>query len=250
MNSLQRTTTVVIAILALTQTPNTHNQGDLQAADKEKHPSLAEEMKRLPAVEPQDAMKTFRLEHGFKLEFVATEPNVADPVDACFDENGRMYVAEMRGYPYSEEKRPQCPGGIGRPDAGVIRLLEDTNADGNFNALDCQDSQGSTGSACDTDEDCADELFCNGVESCAEGSCEAGSSPCDLDTETCVEESDECVAQGEAAGQEAAAGQEVPTDATPTGLCGTMGLTMILTAFGLLALSINPYRRGIRKTKF
>jgi putative membrane-bound dehydrogenase-like protein len=130
MKFIQRMTTVVIAILALTQIPHTRDYGRLQAADKDKHSSLADELKRLPAVEPQDVMKTFRLQHGFQLEFVATEPDVADPVDACFDENGRMYVAEMRGYPYSEEKRPQCPGGIGRPEAGVIRLLEDTNADG------------------------------------------------------------------------------------------------------------------------
>ena len=67
MNSLQRTTTVVVAILLLTQFRLSHHYGRLQAADQEKRPSLADEMKRLPAVEPQDAMKTFRLEHGFKL---------------------------------------------------------------------------------------------------------------------------------------------------------------------------------------
>jgi putative membrane-bound dehydrogenase-like protein len=102
----------------------------LQAADKEDTKSLAGQLVRLKPVEPQAALKTFKLEHGFRLELVAAEPDVADPVDACFDEDGRMYVAQMHGYPYSDEKRPQCPEGIGTPEAGVIRLLEDTDGNG------------------------------------------------------------------------------------------------------------------------
>ena len=64
-------------------------------------PSLADELPRLPAVEAAEALSTFTLQHGFTLELVAGEPLVADPIDACFDEWGRMYVAEMHGYPYS-----------------------------------------------------------------------------------------------------------------------------------------------------
>jgi len=94
--------------------------------------SLAEELPRIPAHEPEDAPETFRLEHGFTLQLVAGEPNVSDPVDACFDENGRMYVAEMHGYPYSDEPRDQCPTGRGKKNAGVIRLLEDADGDGTF----------------------------------------------------------------------------------------------------------------------
>ena len=91
---------------------------------------LASEMKRLPAVEAEDALDTFHVENGFKLELVASEPMVADPVDACFDEHGWMYVAEMHGYPYSEEKRQQCPKGLGKRNAGTVRLLKDTDSDG------------------------------------------------------------------------------------------------------------------------
>lgn len=93
-------------------------------------PTLADQLKRLPPVEPRAALATFDVHEDFVLEQVAAEPLVADPVDACFDERGRMFVAEMHGYPYSAEKRPQCPDGIGKPDAGIIRLLEDTDDDG------------------------------------------------------------------------------------------------------------------------
>ncbi|REJ97744.1 MAG: dehydrogenase [Planctomycetota bacterium] len=95
-------------------------------------PSLADELPRIPATEPADVMDTFEIQHGFQLELVAHEPLVADPVDACFDEQGRLYVAEMHGYPYSEEVRAQQPEPIGKVDAGVVRLLEDTDGDGVF----------------------------------------------------------------------------------------------------------------------
>lgn len=91
---------------------------------------LAEVMKRLPALEPEAALKSFEVQRGFKLELVAHEPLLSDPVDACFDEHGRMFVAEMHGYPFSYEKRPQQPEGGGKKDAGIVRMLEDTDGDG------------------------------------------------------------------------------------------------------------------------
>ncbi|MCA9023582.1 MAG: c-type cytochrome [Planctomycetaceae bacterium] len=95
-------------------------------------PSLADELPRLPAVEAAEALSTFTLQHGFTLELVAGEPLVADPIDACFDEWGRMYVAEMHGYPYSAEVRQYQPEPLGKVDAGIIRRLEDTDGDGVF----------------------------------------------------------------------------------------------------------------------
>ncbi|MCH9776162.1 MAG: HEAT repeat domain-containing protein [Planctomycetes bacterium] len=93
---------------------------------------LSKRLKRVPATPPEDSLKGFRLEHGFGLELVAAEPTVMDPVDACFDENGQMYVAEMRGYPYLPEQRPDYIPGPVRKNAGVIRLLQDTNGDGSM----------------------------------------------------------------------------------------------------------------------
>ncbi len=73
--------------------------------------SLADELPRIPPVEPGKALATFQLQHGFQLQLVAAEPLVASPVDACFDENGRMYVAEMRDYPFSWEPTKLNPRG-------------------------------------------------------------------------------------------------------------------------------------------
>ena len=73
---------------------------------------------------PQDSLKAFQVEPGLKVELVAAEPMVVDPVAIAFDERGRMYVAEDRGYPTGPGK--------GKPPAGQIVLLEDTNSDGKF----------------------------------------------------------------------------------------------------------------------
>jgi putative membrane-bound dehydrogenase-like protein len=118
--SLVAASFVVISEPSLAQTP------------KVSPAELAKRLPRIPATEPKDALKTIRVAAGFSLEMVASEPLVADPVDACFDADDRMYVAEMHGYPYSLEKRPQQPTKIGKQDAGAIRLLEDTNSDGKF----------------------------------------------------------------------------------------------------------------------
>ncbi|MBD3675109.1 MAG: c-type cytochrome [Planctomycetaceae bacterium] len=86
----------------------------------------------MPAVEAQDAPDTLTIQNGFRLKQVASEPLMADPVDACFDASGNLYVAEMHGYPFSFEPRQRQPQGGGKKDAGIIRLLEDTNDDGVF----------------------------------------------------------------------------------------------------------------------
>ncbi len=90
----------------------------------------AEDLPRIPATEPDQALGTFRLAKDCRLELVAAEPLVADPVDACFDEFGRMFVAEMHGYPFSQEPTRLNPAGGGKKDAGIIRMLEDTDGDG------------------------------------------------------------------------------------------------------------------------
>src|SRR5579871_3639351 len=56
----------------------------------------------LPAVQPlspRDELATFRIEKGFKVELVACEPAVIDPVGIAFDEDGRLFAVEMISYP-------------------------------------------------------------------------------------------------------------------------------------------------------
>jgi len=90
------------------------------------------DLPRIPHTPVAEVVDTFQLARDFKLEIVAAEPLVSDPIDACFDEQGRMFVAEMHGYPFSQEPNKLNPEGGGKKDAGIIRMLEDTNGDGSM----------------------------------------------------------------------------------------------------------------------
>ncbi len=77
---------------------------------------------------PADSLKTFQLSEDFRVELFAAEPQVVDPVEIVFDENGRIYVAEMLDYP--EDPPP------GKPARSRIKMLEDTNGDGRIDGRD------------------------------------------------------------------------------------------------------------------
>ncbi|MEO1216690.1 MAG: PVC-type heme-binding CxxCH protein [Bacteroidota bacterium] len=51
-----------------------------------------------------NAPQGFEIHPDFRLEAVATEPLVFDPVDMEFDERGEAYVLEMPGYPLRDEE--------------------------------------------------------------------------------------------------------------------------------------------------
>lgn len=72
---------------------------------------------------PKEELATFRVPPSFRVELVAAEPDVVDPVAMAFDEDGRLYVAEMRGY-------PNAGVGHGKISTGKIRRLEDRDGDG------------------------------------------------------------------------------------------------------------------------
>jgi putative membrane-bound dehydrogenase-like protein len=71
---------------------------------------------------PADAQKAFEVVPGLRVELVAAEPLVASPCAIAFDTQGRLFVAENRGYPIGPKE--------GEKPAGVIALLEDTDGDG------------------------------------------------------------------------------------------------------------------------
>jgi len=85
---------------------------------------LSEFLKPVPPRTLNEALKSFESIDGFRMELVASEPLVVDPVAAAFDEDGNLFVAEMRDYPYK-------PGPGGSP-IGTIRKLIDKDGDGRF----------------------------------------------------------------------------------------------------------------------
>src|SRR5689334_10885055 len=82
---------------------------------------------------PDNAEATFRCLGGFRMQLLAAEPLVTDPVAMCYDEDGRAYVAEMNDYPYTDPKTHQAwKENTTDAPIGKIRLLIDTDGDGVF----------------------------------------------------------------------------------------------------------------------
>ncbi len=86
---------------------------ELQVSEKD--------LPRVLATEPDKAVSTIKIRDGFRVELVASEPLIESPVAIAFDENGRMFVVEMRDYSERRDER-----------LGRVKLLEDTNGDGRF----------------------------------------------------------------------------------------------------------------------
>jgi mono/diheme cytochrome c family protein/glucose/arabinose dehydrogenase len=95
--------------------------------DKDAGPATVELKFRPPAPKPlttEEALKAFKIAPGFKVELFAAEPMIECPIAMSWDEQGRMYVLEMRGYMHDVEGT-----GEDKP-TGIVSVLEDTDGDG------------------------------------------------------------------------------------------------------------------------
>ena len=75
-----------------------------------------------PPYAPTASMAQMVLEPGFRVELVASEPDVQSPVAMDIDEDGRMFVVEMPGYPLDVSP------------TGRVKLLRDTDGDGRIDS--------------------------------------------------------------------------------------------------------------------
>ena len=75
-----------------------------------------------PMLSPEDALEAIEVSEGFKVELVAAEPLVQDPVNFDWGPDGRLWVVEMADYPLGLD-------GTGQP-GGRVKVLEDTDGDG------------------------------------------------------------------------------------------------------------------------
>src|SRR4051794_12766718 len=77
-----------------------------------------------PALSPAEARRASRLRPGLRMERVAAEPLVVDPVAIDFGGDGKLWVCEMRDYPMGID-------GNWKP-GGVVKVLEDRDRDGRY----------------------------------------------------------------------------------------------------------------------
>ncbi|WP_435020039.1 PVC-type heme-binding CxxCH protein [Tundrisphaera sp. TA3] len=73
---------------------------------------------------PEASRASIRVHPGFRVELVASEPLVRDPVAFDWGADGRLWVVEMGDYPLGGD-------GKGKP-VGVVKRLEDADGDGSY----------------------------------------------------------------------------------------------------------------------
>lgn len=73
---------------------------------------------------PQESLRALRTHADLRVELVAAEPLVVDPVAIDFGPDGRLWVAEMRDYPEGVQREFE-PG-------GVVKYLTDDDGDGHY----------------------------------------------------------------------------------------------------------------------
>lgn len=77
-----------------------------------------------PPKSPEESLKTIQVRPGFKVELVAQEPLVQDPVAFEWGADGKLWVVEMGDYPVGVDGHGER--------GGLIRFLEDTDQDGRY----------------------------------------------------------------------------------------------------------------------
>ncbi len=77
---------------------------------------------RRDALPPLESVRQVELAEGYVAKLLASEPHVIDPVEVTFDDSGRLWVVEMRDYPFQTGSTPQ----------GRIRVLSDLDGDGRY----------------------------------------------------------------------------------------------------------------------
>src|SRR6185295_10216392 len=68
---------------------------------------------------PKHELASFQADPSLRISLVAADPLVESPCALAFDEKGRLFVTENRGYPNTAE-----------PPQGRVVMLEDTDGDG------------------------------------------------------------------------------------------------------------------------
>lgn len=102
--------------------------GDAGDVDRSKPPAHWK-IAPAPVRTPEESLQQFELPPDFRMELVAAEPLVQDPVAMQFDERGRLWVLEWPSY--NRFFRGVFPGleKLDPPKSNVV-ILEDTNGDG------------------------------------------------------------------------------------------------------------------------
>ncbi len=78
----------------------------------------------VPPPSPAEALQQFVHDPALRVELVASEPEIRDPVAIAFGGDGTLWVVELRDYPYGPQP--------GEPPQSCIQRLTDRDGDGRY----------------------------------------------------------------------------------------------------------------------
>lgn len=91
---------------------------------RNKLPKKQHKVSDAPFLKPAEAVAKMSIPEGFEVSVFASEPDIAEPIAFCFDDRGRIWVAENFNY---QTRRQHTDDPVSR-----IQILEDTDGDGVF----------------------------------------------------------------------------------------------------------------------
>ncbi|MEX2641384.1 MAG: PVC-type heme-binding CxxCH protein [Balneolales bacterium] len=83
-----------------------------------------------PPLPPEETLQHFQLEEGFRIELVAHDPMLTEPVAMDIDADGRLWVVEMPSVHPVHDKGVQETYELEQVPEGRVVVLEDSNDDG------------------------------------------------------------------------------------------------------------------------
>ena len=113
-----------VALLMVTMAVTGHGYQQSSSPNRAWPPDLQKPSGDSKPLSPQDALKTFYMPPGYRLELVASEPLIQEPVAIDWDVDGRLWAVEMPGF------MANITGSNELDPIGRVVVLEDTDGDG------------------------------------------------------------------------------------------------------------------------
>src|SRR4051812_16262299 len=92
--------------------------------------ALADDWEMTKPLSPEESLKAMHVRPGMKIELVAAEPLIVDPVAFDWGPDGRLWVVEMRDYPSGITWNKEGDE-FGKP-GGRVKVLTDVDGDGKY----------------------------------------------------------------------------------------------------------------------
>ena len=122
---LTRSRAIAVLVSAMAVTGYGFQKPQSSPSNRPWPPGVQKVSNESPVLSPAEALETFFMPPGYRLELVASEPLIHDPTVIDWDLDGRLWVVEMTGF----VRDLQTPEPNLDPIGNVV-VLEDTNHDG------------------------------------------------------------------------------------------------------------------------